>query len=326
MADDLDVYVRHQVYVEGYKNGEVQEANASWEEIAAVIALLLMQLGITRIDELSKAQLNNLVRQTQKKVLTIFNKSADKAMRNIRDFMGVEVDVMGKLVGSTTGKPSSTSLINKERMWSSIINDPIGGVGLEPKNVMAMVAAAIAAEVARQLKIGYTEKLTPAELLARFVGTKNKNFKDGLIARLRRQLDTAIETTIQHTASWVHFKVASMFHDRYIWVSVLDSRTTQICRDRNGQIYEFRNGPRPPAHWNCRSTILPISVERPGDLPTFYTWISRQPAPIQDDVLGPARGKELREGRIKSADMPGFDRTRPLTASQYRDKLSRMLQ
>lgn len=42
------------------------------------------------------------------------------------------------------------------------------------------------------------------------------------------------------------------------WVSTLDSRTTPICMLRDGEIYELREGPRPPAHPNCRSTTVPV--------------------------------------------------------------------
>jgi len=46
--------------------------------------------------------------------------------------------------------------------------------------------------------------------------------------------------------------------ERYEWVSTLDSRTSTICRSRDGQKYEFGKGPLPPAHPNCRSAISPV--------------------------------------------------------------------
>lgn len=51
------------------------------------------------------------------------------------------------------------------------------------------------------------------------------------------------------------------------WVSSIDNRTTDICRELNGQVvkigenFKLKNGEEissPPAHINCRSTIVPV--------------------------------------------------------------------
>ena len=48
---------------------------------------------------------------------------------------------------------------------------------------------------------------------------------------------------------------------RYRWISVLDSRTTDVCRGRSNKVYEVGVGPIPPAHPNCRcSTELTVET------------------------------------------------------------------
>src|SRR5690606_17444723 len=43
------------------------------------------------------------------------------------------------------------------------------------------------------------------------------------------------------------------------YVSVLDSRTTNICIHRDGEIYPIGDVAHlPPAHYNCRSTTTPV--------------------------------------------------------------------
>ena len=42
------------------------------------------------------------------------------------------------------------------------------------------------------------------------------------------------------------------------WVATLDSRTSPICSARDGMMFDIGEGPRPPAHPNCRSTITPV--------------------------------------------------------------------
>lgn len=47
----------------------------------------------------------------------------------------------------------------------------------------------------------------------------------------------------------------------YQYVAVLDNRTSEICRDLNGNVYRVdnKNAPRPPQHFRCRSAIYPLN-------------------------------------------------------------------
>jgi SPP1 gp7 family putative phage head morphogenesis protein len=50
------------------------------------------------------------------------------------------------------------------------------------------------------------------------------------------------------------------------YVAVLDSRTTPLCAHRDGTVYPISDTEHlPPAHWNCRSTTVPV-VKRWDDL------------------------------------------------------------
>jgi hypothetical protein len=76
-------------------------------------------------------------------------------------------------------------------------------------------------------------------------------------------------------------------------------------------------GPRPPAHFNCRSSTTPIlkswrelgfdADELPpgtrasmnGQVPAdqdYDTWLRKQPKDVQDDVLGKTKGDLFRAG------------------------------
>jgi SPP1 gp7 family putative phage head morphogenesis protein len=98
----------------------------------------------------------------------------------------------------------------------------------------------------------------------------------------------------------------------YQWMSVLDSRTSTFCRWADGKTwnYDTNSGTltapyEPPAHENCRSSTTPIFYSydklgldarykeqftgKPPERITYYEWLSRQPASLQKDVLGPTR-------------------------------------
>lgn len=54
-----------------------------------------------------------------------------------------------------------------------------------------------------------------------------------------------------------HFKDKGV--KQYQWVSTISDRTSDICMSLNGQVFQIGKGPKPPAHINCRSTILPLN-------------------------------------------------------------------
>lgn len=115
------------------------------------------------------------------------------------------------------------------------------------------------------------------------------------------------------------------------YVAVLDSRTTPICAHRDGHIYPIEDTSHlPPAHFNCRSTIVPIvkSYDQLGGLEgvsqirkrnfsdltpkqiayydgqspqkeSYQEWLSRQKPEVQLRHLGDLNKLEMfREGKI----------------------------
>lgn len=104
----------------------------------------------------------------------------------------------------------------------------------------------------------------------------------------------------------------------YEWVATLDSRTSLICMSRDGVIYkDYDNDPKPPAHFNCRSTITP-KVNPKYDLGAdivgtraakgsggagqvsaglnYDQWLRKQSESFQNKVLGKSRAKLFRKG------------------------------
>lgn len=322
MPTPFDLYTTHQVYLEGYKEGEAQTHADMFDEITAVIVLLLNRMGYENMGEIPRKELDRFIAQVNTRVRDIFHREANLTLASLKKFMAVDRTMTLKIMGMLETNMPSTRL---DRMWSEAVNAPIPGIGIEPKVILAGVMAAILADTRKSIKIAYASNLTMRDLLASIVGTRAKNYKDGLVNKMRRQFNSAVSSTIQHISSFVTFKLGSLVATQYMWSAILDSRTTDICRSRNGNIYQFKDGPRPPAHYNCRSYIIPLSVPEITEPPTFYSWVKDQPSRVQNDALGAVRGRELREGKLKSTDLPGFDYTRPLTLNQYETRLNQIL-
>ena len=137
---------------------------------------------------------------------------------------------------------------------------------------------------------------------------------------IKRQAQALISTILSHASSagrLATYEQNSDLVDQYQWVSTLDGLTSMICMGRDGKRYDIGIGPMPPAHFNCRSTTIPIvkpkySLDLKGQRPaigadgtelvsskTRYSgWLRNQPKSFIDEALGPARSKLFREGKV----------------------------
>lgn len=79
---------------------------------------------------------------------------------------------------------------------------------------------------------------------------------------------TSITSVVVQTDHEV-YKANEKILQGWQYVAVLDSRTTPICAHRDGTVYPISDTAHlPPAHWNCRSTTVPI-VHSYDQLNTF---------------------------------------------------------
>ena len=77
------------------------------------------------------------------------------------------------------------------------------------------------------------------------------------------QLKTLSRTAITETSSNISdatYKLNEDVIDGYQYVATLDSRTSMICGRLDGKVFRLNDarGVRPPQHFNCRSTTVPI--------------------------------------------------------------------
>ena len=77
------------------------------------------------------------------------------------------------------------------------------------------------------------------------------------------QLKTLSRTAITETSSNVSnatYKLNEDVIDGYQYVATLDSRTSMICGRLDGKVFRLDDsrGVRPPQHFNCRSTTVPV--------------------------------------------------------------------
>lgn len=149
-----------------------------------------------------------------------------------------------------------------------------------------------------------------------------------LIPLARREAATIVRTA-NNAASVISAHTTMINNvdvvDGYQWVSTLDRHTSNVCIARDGEVYPIGpSSPKPPAHWGCRSVIIPkvnpkydlgadVSGRRPSvgskgsaevvsGRTTYGGWLKKQSAEFQNEVLGVSRAKLFRSGKLTVKD------------------------
>ena len=205
-----------------------------------------------------------------------------------------------------TNTPAPTQILGAVRA------KPYGGKILKDwyKNAKGKAFSNLKAD----LSSGYLQGLTTPQLISKLHKSSLAKTRAGTVAMVR--------TALTHTAS-VSRDITYIENADIIsavqWLSTLDTRTSEFCIGLDGKVFMLNDGPRPPAHVNCRSTTIPITKSwKQLGLPfkdlkpqqrasmdgqvaartTYPEWLKKQSLSRQREVLG-ERGAELfAEGKL----------------------------
>lgn len=218
----------------------------------------------------------------------------------------------------------------------------------------------------RQMRLGQLRGETVDQLARRVRGRRELGYKDGIMQVTRNQAQALVRTSALGVSNAARL-AAYADNDDVIkgvqWVSTLDSRTTPQCIALDGKRWDFPKGDGaadyvdykpvghdkrfepPPIHWNCRSTVIPITYswkELAGEhgnskmaqaadrvpretrasmdgqvarTTTFSEWLATKPREFQDEVLGAARAQAWRDGKLSLTGLTDQNNN-PLTLAQ----------
>lgn len=197
--------------------------------------------------------------------------------------------------------------ITTRRMLTLVSGDTVTRITIQ--QMFDEFSAAVGSDALKIVRAGVIEGKTQQQMA--------RGVAELVTTRSRRQAEAVIRTAVNGIGGAARNEVYTAnadVLDGEIWTSTLDGRTSAICRARDGQVYALNSGPRPPAHYRCRSLMRPIikdkyristigqraSMDGPVDSRVTYGgFLKRQSQEFQEDVLGPARAKLFRSGKIK---------------------------
>lgn len=245
-----DKTIRHAHFVERYKTGLSNTVDDYIRQVDRLIRDLL-----SKSETIADAK---KLREIQKKVrLQIFNIYSDwnnQVNNDLVDFAVSEANFASRAASARLFIPSRYTLkaaIQSRPFLNRLLRDELNDFArIEARNIKNAIAQ------------GFYAGESNAQITRAIRGTAANNFNDGMLAISKRRASRIVRTAVNHTAARARVALIEANADvysRYEWIATLDQRTSDICRDLNGKKYKAGSGgPLPPAHPNCRSTILPV--------------------------------------------------------------------
>ncbi len=349
-----DAAIHHAIDLQKYSNGVVRRMVAILNRTDKdLFDQLLVAMQRLPPDSFTVERLDNLLTAVRMDNARAHEQAGLELRSELQALTQYEAGYQFDLFRTTIPEIVPVAQVTADAAYTAAMSRPFQGRLLS--EWMSGLETDKATRIRDAVRMGYVEGPTTDQIMQRVRGTRAKGYSDGIIEIDRRNLESVVRTAVSHTAATTReaFNQANADLIKALqWDSVLDSRTTEICMLRDGKQYTntvphkpighslpYLGGPG-KAHWCCRSCETPVTksfkelgidiedvppsdrASMDGAVPaqtTYATWLQGQSAARQDEILGPTRGKLLRQGGL-TLDKFANDKGHWLTLDQLRDR------
>lgn len=322
--------VRHAIFVQRFAGGQLKEVLPFLERVRKATIKRLRKAELTGF---SKARMAGLLKELDDDLEAIYSAMSKKISRNMKEFANEEAGFSTRMF--TRGTKADFVKPTNVAIQAAIFAEPIvlASEEMTIEESLRQFSKKKRRELANVIRDGTVAGRTNEEIIGdiNFITNKiQRNHSEAIVRTVTNHISTTARTlVIQNNEDILK---------GYEWVSTLDGNTTSICQSLDGTIYPVDGSVKPPIHWGCRSTIIPlvkdefsvrdkVSSERPAvgskgaetvdGRTTYNSWLKRQSAEFQDEVLGKDKGKLFREGGLPVTSF--VDKNfKPLTLEQLK--------
>lgn len=309
-----DAFIRLSIIIDSLKQNKSKQFVKIYREIIDYLKSKLGDLKFESLDEMPTAEFAVLLVQINIALRSIFSKYKSDSIEWIKRFTGKTREMVLNITfyekygrkaenlkqlnddieaAFDTAKNSpivdKKTTISNSRTWDNVRHDKIETAG--KRSISQMFNNFVNSSIGRVLnttKKSRIESKSIDETLVEYEKAFNA---------IKSQDVANSSTAIQYAYAKTKSIVLSAYYQSYMWVSILDTRTSDICRSRNGKVYRFGSGVLPPAHYRCRSHIEPYNNQSPDDR-SFRDWYNQQPDNIKNDVDNNSLTLESYSGRL----------------------------
>jgi SPP1 gp7 family putative phage head morphogenesis protein len=311
----LDSITRHQIFVQRYAAGREVHVAATMEalvnQINERLASNITQMSQGRIE----AILFDLETYSRETLKTMSKGMSEEALRFAEYEVGFNQRMMSQGISATLATPTPDQI--RQAMQASVMQVEVGR-GYTIQKALQMFEGKKASQIVGVIRDGVALGDTRDQISKSLMSFKDMG---------KQQARTLARTITNHASAesrMLFMKENEDVIEGYRWVSTLDSKTSLVCASRDGTVYPITDdpvqSPKPPAHFSCRSTIVPsvkpefdLTGGRRGVRPSrgadgtkvvgggtdYQSWLARQPKAFQEEVLGKQRAELFRRGDLK---------------------------
>jgi SPP1 gp7 family putative phage head morphogenesis protein len=308
-----DGFTRHQIFVQRYAKGREREAQ---RYIQRLIGGVVDRLGSQNLTQYSRARLERLLADLNLYMSQLGTEYSDQVIEEMARFAEYEseftFDLLGQNVIADLALPSPTQV--QAAIYTDVMSlEPTKGYTI--RDALSEFSTRKQNQIVQQIRDGVVLGQTIDQVAASITSLAPVQRRQA--ATLARTITNRVSIKARETTMRENDDVV----EAYKWVATLDSHTSIICMGRDGTLYQDNDkNPKPPAHFNCRSTItyvvkpeFDLGADIPGERPAvgpdgkitqvkdstnYSTWLRRQPESFQDEVLGPGRAALFRKGTL----------------------------
>lgn len=273
----FDAVLRRAISVRGYTMRQVQEIRQILESSdKKLVELLRKRLGriVDRkggVDFRGK-QLRSLLQEIREMRLEVVREARNELRTKLLQFGRTEADFEKELLELSIPIELTLAAAATEELRTAVTSRPFQGrtLGQWFDSLSAADQRALTDAIQKGLALGEDVDT----IVRRVIGTRAKGYSDGVLATSRRNAEAIVRTAINHVSNMAREALWEANADIILalrWTSVLDGRTSPVCRGRDGALAPVGGKPlpkgsrmlqppdaRPPAHVNCRSIMVAV--------------------------------------------------------------------
>ena len=348
---------RHDLDLVRYQNGQIKDAFSTINALQAEI-----------IDEIKRAEPQN--RDGLERLLIQVNAAVD------RTYAAMALESIDSLGRFAVAESQAVSNISRQVFRAPIAPNilppsvaleiaettlaPNDALGTTVRERWARQRDGTKSNIRDGLNYAIQNDQTLDDMLRIIRGNRALQFRDGVTAKSKRGAEMIVRTATDAVTNAARLATYERNADAIKGTqanAVLDSRTTVLCRTRNGYAWHLQSGrpfagtpirfPGPPPwHFNCRTTLVPIfkSLEdlqavldpelneeivkrgeefpvdgEPAPTPTFQKMFDGMSESERRQILGPGRLKLYNDGKITIKDLID-QQGRTLTLAELKEK------
>ncbi|WP_017255076.1 head morphogenesis protein [Pseudomonas tolaasii] len=328
-----DATTRHQIYVQRYAGGNLKRV-AAFISKAIKTAKDRVSGGLS---DYGTRRYTSQIETLQGDLRGIYDDLKGRTQLDLGEFAAYEAEFNGKMLGKVIKAIVQLNVPSAEMVSAAALADPLllearkGIQRISISGALDQFGTKKAAEIIGEIQIGSSLGETSQQIGRRLTSIHQLH---------QDQASSLVRTMTNHIASTARVETLKANDDILKGmrrIATLDSSTTLYCMGIDQTIIPL-DGPKPPYHWGCRTTLVPVlKDEFARDIPgstrpsigpdgvamvssktSYQEWLARQPAAFQRDILGPNRYALFSKGEL-TLDKFVDENGKTLTLQQLKD-------